>query len=511
MCGGVVLWIVGLCVAAWAGQTAGNLYVWGSLIGGGVWLWGRYAPERQARARQTASRERSRIGTEVREWERGGLERPEESSGLRPAPATVEPAGSGLEAIRFVRTELPSRPALDLPDPEQARRLCTEVVTGLVRSLAREAEAHAEALRPLAAGGGRRPGRYRARNGYDWGPVEEGFRLRPEAAQTLYRVLAWAGARTELLSVLHPRAAAETDRVQERGATLRRWRTGGDTVSEPPGTPVRPAGQWEDFLRGLREELLTAARGLRALPPFPAPPRLSPVGSARLRENMTTEVLGPRIAEYVDRHARRLATTPHGGFTMAPQDWSTAGRLLQGFVTDAVPDGFRSTTEGFEAVGSWGPDAVVPEVRSRMHRVHVTFGLHYLVEVLRFMPQYAENSGENGQGSRINIGVINIANSLKIINSNMAAVMQRGDTQAAEAVNALTAAVQADPDLAQEDRADHLENVVDVAAAVADPDADGNRRRGRNALAALSAAAGASSQITQVINEWQHVFGSLLR
>ncbi|AOR34027.1 hypothetical protein BFF78_25905 [Streptomyces fodineus] len=108
--------------------------------------------------------------------------------------------------------EPPSRPRWSCPARSRRRRLCAEVVAGLVRFLARETEAHADAVRPLAAAVG--PGaRYRG-----------------------------------------------LDRVRERRRTLRRWRDGYGIASEPPGTAVRPAGHCENFLRGLREDLLGPRR-----------------------------------------------------------------------------------------------------------------------------------------------------------------------------------------------------------------------------------------------------------
>jgi hypothetical protein len=503
MCGGIVLWVIGFAVAASRGETAGNVYVWGSLIVGGLVLWGKFEPERKRK-------ERARVGTEAARWQRESHDRQGEPDVFQPTPATVEPPGSGMEHIDLVEITLPSRPTLELPDPEQARRLCADVVAGLVRSVAGEAESHAAALRPLAAAGCR-AGRYRTKDRQGWGPVQQGRRLTPEAADAVHRAVAWAEARGTLLSALHKQAEAEIRPIRARGSTLRRWRDDYGTAYEPPGTPVRPAGEWEEFLRGLADDLAAAARGLRALPPYEPPPGLSPTGVARLREDTVAEAVEDRISEYVGKHARRLLTAPPDDFSMESRDWDAGARLLADFLTADIPQRFAQTTEGFQAVSQWDDTAAAPEVRSRMHRIFVTLALNYMVEVLKSMPEYADHSGENTQknGITIQAGVVQIANTLNVIGSNVAAVMQRGDTQSAEAVNALSAAVQADPDLDPQGRAEQLENVADVAAAVADPDADGSRRRGRNALAAITAAAGASSQITQAIEQWQHVYASL--
>lgn len=510
MCGGILLWVIGCAVAASMGETAGNVYIWGSLIVGGLVLWEKTESERKARAQAVERKEQAEVYTEVARWQRESREQQGEPAVLRPTPATVEPPGSGMTHIDLVEIALPSRPTLELPDPEQARQLCADVVAGLVRSVAAEAESHAAALRPLAAIGCR-AGRYRSQDGREnWGPVQQGQRLTPEAADAVHRAVAWAKARRTLLSALHAQAVAEMRTILARTSTLQRWRDAYDTAYEPPGTPVRPAGEWGEFLQGLADDLAATACRLRALPLSEPPPRLSPTGAARLREDTVAEAVEDRIFEYVEKHARRLLAAPLDGFSMTAADWDAGARLLKAFLTAEIPQRFARTTEGFQVVSQWDDTSAAPGVRSRMHRIFVTFALNYMVEVLKSMPEYVD-PGENPQKNGIIIqgGVVQIANTLNVIGSNVAAVMQRGDTQSAEAVNALSAAVQADPDLDPQSRAEQLENVADVAAAVADPDTDGSRRRGRNALAAITAAAGASSQITQAIEQWQHVFTSL--
>ncbi|MYV60402.1 hypothetical protein GTW37_13740 [Streptomyces sp. SID4931] len=476
-------------------------------------LWKKSEPDRRARAREAAAAAASKkwadAQTQAVGWQRKNRELPEPT--VRLTPASVEPPNSGMAHIDVVQIARPRRSALTLPDPEQARRLCAEVVAGLVRSVAGEAEFHAAALRPLAEGGCA-AGSYRTRGEQGWSGVRQGRRLTPEAANVVYQAVAWATARSTLLSSLHERAEAELRPARARGSTLRRWRDAKDIAYTPPGTPVRPTGQWEEFLRDFADELTSAAHGLRALQPYEPPPRLSPTGVARLKANTVAEAVEGRIAEYVEKHALHLRAAPPGGFSMDARDWDEGARLLSDFLTVDIPQRFERTTDGFHAVNRWDSGSVDPAVRSRMHQIFSTFALNYLVEVLNSMPEYAEHSGESTQkaGITIQAGVVQIANTLNVIGSNVAAVMQRGDTQSAEAVNALSAAVQADPDLDAESRAEQLENVADVAAAMADPDADGSLRRGRNALAAITAAAGASSQVAQTIDQWQHVFTSLL-
>ncbi|MFE2288086.1 hypothetical protein ACFXDJ_28455 [Streptomyces sp. NPDC059443] len=530
-----------MIVFSMVGESAAELYFWLSLLGGGALFWTKkveperlaqeqareaerrrqeYEAKRKKQAREAerqrreyeAEREKqARADTEALRWRRESQGRQSGTTAFRPAPATVEPSDSGMAPLGLVGIPLPSRPDLVLPDPEQVRRLCAEVVAGLVRSVAKEADAHAARLRPLAASG-LPAGRYRARtDGRGWGRVQQGRRLTAEADRAVRLAVAWADARSELLADLHEQAAAEVRALREHGGKLQKWCDTPDRAYDAPGTPVRPDGELETFLRRLTEDLAAAARRLRALPPYEAPLRLSPPGVARVRADTVAEAVEDRISEYVERHARRLVQARPGSFSMDARDWGEGADLLKDFLTVDIRQRFDRTTEGFRAVSRWDDTSAAPHIRSRMHRIFVSLSLNYMVEVLKSMPEYADHSGENVPKSNITIqaGVVQIANTLNNIGSNVAAVMQRGDTQSAEAINALSAAVQADPDLDPQGRAEQLENVAEVAEAMADPDAGGNRRRGRNALAALTAAVSASSQVTQAIGQWQHVFSSL--
>ncbi|MET9293350.1 hypothetical protein [Streptomyces sp. NPDC003077] len=222
MCGGIVLWVIGFVVAASIGESAGNVYVWGSLLVGGLLLWGKFEPERKARAQAVERKARAEVDAEAARWQRESREQQAESAAFRPAPATVEPPGSGMAHIDLVEIALPSRPTLELPDPEQARRLCADVVADLVRSIAGEAESHAAALRPLVAAGCG-AGRYRTRDHEEWGPVQQGRRPTPKTADAVHRAVAWAEARGTLLSALHERAGAEIRPVRGRGITLQSY------------------------------------------------------------------------------------------------------------------------------------------------------------------------------------------------------------------------------------------------------------------------------------------------
>ncbi|MET8038383.1 hypothetical protein [Streptomyces sp. NPDC005345] len=510
-----------MIVAAAIGDHAANVYGVGSLVVGGLALWNKSQPSQEENA-QAEYKEKKRVAEdrraarrkveeEVEGWREERSKQQRAVGRFRPAPADVAPPGTGMVFMGRVGIDLPALPNLELPDSLTARQTCAQVVAGLVRSVVQQADDHAAVLRSLAADCWR-TGRYRTldREG-QWSPIQQGQRLTPEAEAAVEKACSWVVTRDELLSGLHSPVNDVLRPLHAHGARFQSWQENRSKAYDPPGSTVLPGGEWHTFLLAMADDFADAADKLDALPPYQTPPKLSPTGIARLKENTVAEAVEERITQYVRKHAQRLQDAPEGGFLMESQDWDEATRLLTDFRTADIGRRFTQTTAGFPAVSRWNDTMIAAGVRSRMHCVFATFALTYLVEVLKSMPDYADHSGENipPQGIVINAGVVNMAHSLNIIGSNMAAVIQRGDTESAEAVNALSAAVQASQSLNAQERAEQLENVADVATAVAEPEADGNRRRGRNALAALTAATGASSQITQVIEQWQHIFSSL--
>jgi hypothetical protein len=88
-------------------------------------------------------------------------------------------------------------------------------------------------------------------------------------------------------------------------------------------------------------------------------------------------------------------------------------------------------------------------------------------------------------------------------------VADRGNTAAADAIQALAEAIQRDPELADDRRAELLDNVADVADAVADPVAPRKLSRAKAAMNAITSAASVSSHLAQTVGNWHDILNKL--
>ncbi|MFB6561541.1 hypothetical protein ACFCYH_22120 [Streptomyces sp. NPDC056400] len=158
---------------------------------------------------------------------------------------------------------------------------------------------------------------------------------------------------------------------------------------------------------------------------------------------------------------------------------------------------------GIEACGA----SIVPSPTA-LGRAYLALALEYLEELMDRLPDYAEASGQ-GKHDLVtvhgNVGVIgpvskshiSVAETVTNIDTTIETLAGRGDTDLAVAIRALTQAIQQASELADDQRAQLLDNVADIADAAAEPDAPRSLSRARAAMAVITSAAGASAQLTQ--------------
>ncbi|MFD1661674.1 hypothetical protein ACFSL4_26605 [Streptomyces caeni] len=512
-----VLWFVGLLLSPQVGEYGDTVYFWGSAAVGGMYLWSKYETkqqeaaqdekrEKEARRRDADALKMAQRGQKARAW-LGELakEHPEQDESHRPPPASVVPADS-LPRLLYVRDGRGPSSVL-LPRLDVATYACAAALSGLVRFVAAEAVEHAAALSLPAHGCTQ--SRYREADEPqlgEWSDLREGSRPLPETAERLYTVLAWLTGRTTVLAHLYPPAEKKLARLNAYQRQLREWRKSSRYASKPPGPPTRPPGQWEKYLNGLCDDLRALAAELTTLS-VPPPERRPALSHAILREDSASEVVAAEIQAQIHtvaacfaRQAADPAQTarPFPGFDL---------HLLDGFRTAEVRNRYLTALQACTDVEAVG-DALVPELGHLLHYAHAALVLDYLLEVHTRMPDYARASGEGGPEPRFNISdsVVQIANTLTNINSTIAKVIERREPEQAEALEALTAAVQAEQNLSPEQRGTLLDHVADMAEGMAAPGQGRNRSRGAAALAAITQAAAASGQIATVVREWADVF-----
>lgn len=162
------------------------------------------------------------------------------------------------------------------------------------------------------------------------------------------------------------------------------------------------------------------------------------------------------------------------------------------------------------------PDAAI------LGRAHLALALEYLEELMERLPEYAEASGQgerpapvtiNGKFVAINSPVTNshlaVGERVTSIGATIEAVADGGHTDVAVAIRALTEAIQHTPEFAEDQRAELLDHVADVADAAAAPDEPRKLNRAKAAMAMITSAAGASTQLAQAVSTCQQAIHQL--
>ncbi|MGW1760838.1 hypothetical protein [Streptomyces mirabilis] len=311
-----------------------------------------------------------------------------------------------------------------LPDPDAARRMISETVPEFGPRIARQARAHAEAVRPFL--GQRRLREDRRREAVDL--------IVTIASNTS---LSWCDKMQSLLASFYTAADARSPQPRGFGIAaalqpvqyaISLWQR------EAQGTDVRVANWQAVAVRDAKLESVLADlhRGLIDLadnwaPPRPAlPPAEHPPAYARLQEHVVAQSVTERLTVLVDSgvkgyEAARVGTMP-GSVGEFPNDsllprWELQGGLshlfadsLRVFLTREVEGRYRSATMGFESVERlvWQPsDTEVGEIAvgivPRIYPTYLAIAVNYLAEVLELMPKYAEDSGQGARRDPVTV------------------------------------------------------------------------------------------------------------
>lgn len=297
---------------------------------------------------------------------------------------------------------------------------------------------------------------------------------------------------------------------------------------------------WRRRFRELRRCLIALGDSL-SLPRPALLPALHPPEFARLHEHVVAKTVAEQLATLIAEGIKQYEVTRAGGWIGSSGNSALSSRFkhsLDAFLTTGVFQRYDMATRGFESLEAlalksqidWRNRRTVGDVyreiavgiHPRIHSVYVAIAVNYLAEVLELMPAYAEASGQGKRRDPVtvygNVGAINsevnnsnvsVADTVNNIGTTIKVIADRGHSNVAAAIRALAEAIQHDPDLAEDLRGQLLDNVADVADAVAAPDEPRKRSRARAAVTAITNAASASSQLAQAVSNWHDVLGKL--
>ncbi|MET8751358.1 hypothetical protein ABZW32_14855 [Streptomyces sp. NPDC004667] len=429
----------------------------------------------------------------------------------------------------------------ELPDPEVARQEIRDAFSELGPVLAKQARAHAEAVRRFLE---RRE--LRGTEGR-----EEALRLLMDIAdQTTGSRSSW-----QLRVGLALRGSFDTvtgsvgiyEAINPVGGevyTLRHYMEGGPASRHQQQVWTN---KMRALLADLHPRLITLANSLARSFPAPLLPVRHPPKFARLQEGAFVEEVTEKLAACIDEGLRLYASARRSGWPGPQREKGPNGRwdlvfdgrfptVLSSFQQYEVFGGYTDAIEGFENIGAlefqegglWDPQAF-PEDRAIADRIvrrvycgYAAIAVNYLAEVQELMPRYLglSEQGKRRDGVTIygNVGALNsevnnsnlsVADTINSIGRTIEAVADHGHADIAAAIRALTEAVQQASELAEDQRAALLDSVADVADAAVAPDEPRRLNRARNAMAAITAAAGTSSQLAQAVDAWHQIGGHL--
>lgn len=284
-----------------------------------------------------------------------------------------------------------------------------------------------------------------------------------------------------------------------------------------------------------RQEATPTLGGGLSLPRPALLPALHPPKFARLRENVVAETVAERlatlIAEGINQYEVARAQIWPGISRESMLNLRFEGSLF-GFVTEEVSRRYRRVTRGLAHVEqlAYTTDQtryseyreIAAGIHQRIYSAQVAIAVNYLAEVLELMPDYAEASGQGKRRdpvtvyghvgtlySEVSNSNVSVADTVNSIGTTIGVIDDRGDSSVAAAIRALAEAIQHDPELTEDLRAQLLDNVADVADAAVEPAEPRKRSRARAAMTAITTAASASSHLAQAVGSWHDVLGKL--
>ncbi|WP_326673371.1 hypothetical protein [Streptomyces canus] len=403
-----------------------------------------------------------------------------------------------------------AREAIGLQD-----KLARQRLVPVLRKVAAEGDAHADALTPWL-------GRAWKRNSGTWGDSDPLGRLKNGAESAFIAAKNWAqesdnaGYHRYTLKTSWEEVRKAVRDLQYHPPSLRQVENSHhddspyEGVGKPPPFTRRRHTETavqtlHDHIRELAELLRKPPNGLLVIPRQAHAPRHGNLEEGRLGR-LVNEDLAATVKTGSDL-SERLA--------QGNADWSEAHTWIKG------AGNLLRVSLGSVAVGLHMMDAAVAACQSPLiadsrllARAYTVIALSYMNEVQTRMPDYIEASSQQPDphvSMTFSGGTFiggQFAARINNVHSAITGMHQEGRIDVAEALRALQQAVMADS-MEDERRSDLLDNVEYLAQAAATPLEERNKGISRAALAALTAAAAGGSALSSALDSWGSVLHKL--
>jgi len=275
------------------------------------------------------------------------------------------------------------------------------------------------------------------------------------------------------------------------------------------------------YLRAKVQDICKAMLSISAkLQAFPVPDSLIDVPDivhaprfARLNEGILARLITEDLETQI-KTGRELENSPDSMGSLPPsvRQWVVdVGNVLRGLSPEVL--------QGFSQLISGSAACTCPGIASpfRLAQAYLVLGLDYLEEVRERMPDYAEASGQRAPEPNISMTIkggtfqgVQFGTKIENINSTIAGVVNQSGSDTAAALEALKQAILSHNGLGREETQELIDNVEYLAEAAEKPPEKRNRGIIKLALAALTGAATAGTELGKVMSSWGDVLHKIM-
>jgi hypothetical protein len=288
------------------------------------------------------------------------------------------------------------------------------------------------------------------------------------------------------------------------------------------GQAIQPGATYSRaYLRAKVQDICKALLSISAkLQAFPVPDSLIDVPDivhaprfARLNEGILARLITEDLETQI-KTGRELENSPDsmGSLSSSVRQWVVdAGNVLRGLSPEVL--------QGFTQLISGSAACTCPGIASpfRLAQSYLVLGLDYLEEVRERMPDYAEASGQRAPEPNISMTIkggtfqgVQFGTKIENINSTIAGVVNQSGSDTAAALEALKQAILSHDGLGREETQELIDNVEYLAEAAEKPPEKRNRGIIKLALAALTGAATAGTELGKVMSSWGEVLHKIM-
>ncbi|MGS2809425.1 hypothetical protein [Nocardia sp. MW-W600-9] len=266
-------------------------------------------------------------------------------------------------------------------------------------------------------------------------------------------------------------------------------------------------------LCGLADLLDILSEPLLAVQPpvyFREPRYCPPDRHGRVRDGYLGRLIAEDVAALIHKLASMASTIGQS------EDIEVDARSIRSEIRDALsllsPPTISRNYE--QSIASFKSSTLSVIRNVGLAKAFLSISVHYLKDVQSRMSDYTEASGQVPNYSiQISGGVFNgsqVALQISNIESSISSVVNQGNSQLADALEAVKQAALTDPAIPDADRQDLIDNIEYLAESASSEPGARNRGIVRSVLSSLNSAAAAAPQLAQALESWGTILNTII-